>query len=102
MRQPEQRECDSVARLMAEALAGQVSRRAVLHRAGALGLSAPLVGAVLAAQGRVPRVEIRSVAPAAPASLGEPIKIGAAASRTGSNGRMGLYQIEAYQLREAQ
>ena len=49
---------DSVARLMAEALAGQLSRHAVLHRAAALRLGAPLVSALLAAQART------SVAPA--------------------------------------
>jgi len=90
---------DNVARLMAEALTGQVSRRAVLRRAGALGLSAPLVGAMLAARGRAARAQ---GTPAAPPPTGEPIRIGAAVSTTGSNGRTGLYQLEAYQLWEEQ
>ena len=38
-----------VSRLMAEALAGRVSRREIAHRAAALGISAPLVGMILRA-----------------------------------------------------
>ena len=49
---------DNVARLMAEALAGQVSRNAALKRASAMKLSAPLVGCVLAAQGRVTKAPV--------------------------------------------
>jgi branched-chain amino acid transport system substrate-binding protein len=40
--------------------------------------------------------------PAAAAPTGDPILIGAAVSTTGSNGRTGLYQQEAYQLWESQ
>ena len=39
-----------VTRLMAESLTGQISRREMLRRATALGLSAPLVGLMLSAQ----------------------------------------------------
>ncbi|MFN8591535.1 MAG: ABC transporter substrate-binding protein [Thermomicrobiales bacterium] len=42
-----------VARLLAESLSGQLSRRQVLKRASALGLSAPLVGVMLSAQAHV-------------------------------------------------
>jgi trehalose/maltose transport system substrate-binding protein len=42
-----------VTRLLAESLAGQVSRRQILKRASALGLSAPLVGIILSAQAHV-------------------------------------------------
>ena len=97
MRAPERNE--SIARLMAEALAGQTSRRAVLRRAAALGLSGPLVGAIQAAQGRSTKAQ---GTPAAPPPTGEPVRIGAAVSTTGSNGRTGLYQLEAYQLWEEQ
>ncbi|MDQ3043885.1 MAG: amino acid ABC transporter substrate-binding protein [Chloroflexota bacterium] len=90
---------DNVARLMAESLAGTQSRRAVLRRAAALGLSGPLVGALLAAQGH--RAAFAQGTPGA-APSGDPIRIGAAVSTTGSNGRTGLYQQEAYLLWEAQ
>jgi branched-chain amino acid transport system substrate-binding protein len=82
---------------MAEALAGRLTRREALRRAGILGLSAPLVAAVLSAQASSARAQ---ATPAAPS--GEPIKIGAAVSTTGSNGRTGLYQQEAYLLWEEQ
>ena len=39
-----------VARLLAEALSGRVSRRDVMKRSAALGLSAPLAGVILSAQ----------------------------------------------------
>jgi len=42
-----------VTRLLAESLSGQLSRRDILKRAGALGLSAPLVGVMLSAQAHV-------------------------------------------------
>jgi trehalose/maltose transport system substrate-binding protein len=42
-----------VARLLAESLTGQVSRREILKRATALGLSAPLVGVMLSAREHV-------------------------------------------------
>ncbi|MGH2535464.1 MAG: amino acid ABC transporter substrate-binding protein [Thermomicrobiales bacterium] len=88
---------DSVSRLMAEALAGLLSRREVLRRAATLGVSGPLVATLLGAQQRA----AAQGTPAAPPS-GEPIRLGAAVSTTGSNGRTGLYQLEAYQLWEEQ
>ncbi|MCA9880673.1 MAG: ABC transporter substrate-binding protein [Thermomicrobiales bacterium] len=42
-----------VTRLLAEALTGKLSRRDVMKRASALGLSAPLVGVMLSAQAHV-------------------------------------------------
>ncbi len=42
-----------VTRLLAETLAGKLSRRDVMKRASALGLSAPLVGVMLSAQAQV-------------------------------------------------
>src|SRR5918994_3114408 len=42
-----------VTRLLAESLSGQLSRRDIMKRAGALGLSAPLVGVMLSAQAHV-------------------------------------------------
>ena len=42
-----------VTRLLAESLSGQLSRREILKRAGALGLSAPLVGIMISAQAHV-------------------------------------------------
>jgi branched-chain amino acid transport system substrate-binding protein len=83
---------------MTESLAGQLSRREVLRRATALGLSAPLVAMIVGVQSQS---AFAQGTPAAPPT-GEPIKIGAAVSTTGSNGRTGLYQQEAYQLWEEQ
>ena len=83
---------------MAESLAGQLSRREVLRRASALGLSGPVIAAIFAGQHQS---AIAQGTPAAPPT-GEPIKIGAAVSTTGSNGRTGLYQQEAYLLWEEQ
>ena len=94
----DQRRSDSVSRLMTESLAGQLSRREVLRRATALGLSAPLVAMIVGVQSQS---AFAQGTPAAPPT-GEPIKIGAAVSTTGSNGRTGLYQQEAYQLWEEQ
>ncbi|MGH2561587.1 MAG: amino acid ABC transporter substrate-binding protein [Thermomicrobiales bacterium] len=88
---------DSVSRLMAETLAGLVSRRELPRRAAALGITGSLIAALLGAQQRASA----QGTPAAPPS-GEPIRIGAAVSTTGSNGRTGLYQQEAYQLWEEQ
>ena len=51
---------DSVARLMAEALAGQLSRRTILRRAAALRLAAPLVSVLLAAQARTSVAPVRT------------------------------------------
>ncbi len=57
---------DTVARLMAEALAGLVSQRSVLRRASALGVSGPLVGALLAAQSRTSSALAQPTGPAVP------------------------------------
>ncbi len=46
-----------VTRLMAESLSGQISRREMLRRAGALGLSAPLIGLMLSAHSRSARAQ---------------------------------------------
>jgi branched-chain amino acid transport system substrate-binding protein len=94
----DQRRSESISRLMAEALAGLLSRREVLRRATGLGLSGPLVVALLNAQ----RYSAAAQGTPSPPPTGEPIKIGAAVSTTGSNGRTGLYQQEAYQLWEEQ
>ena len=83
---------------MSESVAGMLSRREVLRRASALGISAPAVAAVLAAQHRSAAAQ----GTPAPPPTGEPIRIGAAVSTTGSNGRTGLYQQEAYQLWQEQ
>ena len=91
---------DRFTTLMAAARSGQVSRRALLRRTAALGLSAPLAATLLAA--RAGGSEAQDATPAAAPPSGEPIKIGAAVSTTGSNGRTGLYQQEAYQLWEEQ
>ena len=56
---------DTVARLMAEALAGQLPRPAVLRRAAALDLCDPLVGALLAAHSRTSRAPAHPAAPIA-------------------------------------
>lgn len=75
-----------------------MNRRSVLKRASALGVGASALGANrrLFAQGTP------DASPVAAAPEGEPIRIGASVSTTGSNGRTGLYQQEAYQLWEAQ
>ncbi len=91
---------DRFTALMAAARSGQLSRRALLRRTAALGLSAPLATAFLAAYARESAAQ--DATPAAPPPSGAPIKIGAAVSTTGSNGRTGLYQQEAYQLWEEQ
>ena len=46
-----------VTRLLAESLAGHLTRRDVMKRAAALGLSAPLVGVMLSAQAHVARAQ---------------------------------------------
>ena len=53
-----------VARLLAEALTGRLSRRDVMKRASALGLSAPPVGVMLSAQAHVAAAQDST--PAAP------------------------------------
>ncbi len=75
--------------------AARFPRRAVLQGA-ALGL-----GGALSARGRVPAALAQDATPAAPPT-GEPIRIGASVSTTGSNGRTGLYQQEAYLLWQEQ
>jgi branched-chain amino acid transport system substrate-binding protein len=92
----------SLARIVDEALAGRRSRREVVRRAAALGLAAPLVAAGLKQQGQGAAVAAQDATPLAAPPTGEPITIGAAVSTTGSNGRTGLYQQEAYLLWEEQ
>ena len=93
---------DGPSRLVDEALAGRRSRREVVRRAAALGLGAPLVAAGLTQQRRGAAAAAQDATPAAAPPSGEPITIGAAVSTTGSNGRTGLYQQEAYLLWEEQ
>src|ERR687898_390155 len=92
----------SLGRFVDEALAGRRSRREVVRRAAALGLAAPLVAAGLTQQGQSAAVAAQDATPMAAPPTGEPITIGAAVSTTGSNGRTGLYQQEAYLLWEEQ
>jgi branched-chain amino acid transport system substrate-binding protein len=92
---------EGLSRLIEETLAGRGSRRELVRRAAALGVSAPLVAAGLTYQRRGAAVVAQEATPATAAS-GEPIAIGAAVSTTGSNGRTGLYQQEAYLLWEEQ
>jgi branched-chain amino acid transport system substrate-binding protein len=73
-----------------------LSRRDLMRRAAALGVSVPVLTALLAAGAGAQGT------PAAPPPEGEPIRIGASVSTTGTNGRTGLYQQEAYKLWEAQ
>jgi branched-chain amino acid transport system substrate-binding protein len=75
-----------------------MNRRSVLKRASALGIGAGALGANrhVFAQGTP------GASPVAAAPEGDPIRIGASVSTTGTNGRTGLYQQEAYQLWEAQ
>ena len=93
---------DGLSRLVDETLAGRRSRREVVRRATALGLSAPLVAAGLTQQRRGAAAAAQDATPAAAPPSGDPILIGAAVSTTGSNGRTGLYQQEAYLLWEEQ
>jgi branched-chain amino acid transport system substrate-binding protein len=92
---------DGPFQLVAETLAGRRSRREVVQRAAALGLGAPLVAAALTHQRQGAAGAAQNATPAA-APSGETIAIGAAVSTTGSNGRTGLYQQEAYLLWEEQ
>jgi len=79
-----------------EALSSLYNRRDLVRRAAALGISVPTLVALLGtganAQGT----------PVGDPPEGDPILIGASVSTTGSNGRTGLYQQEAYLLWEAQ
>jgi branched-chain amino acid transport system substrate-binding protein len=77
-----------------------LSRRELVRRAAALGVSVPAMSALLAAEARAQGTSAAS--PAAAPPEGEPIRIGASVSTTGTNGRTGLYQQEAYYLWEAQ
>src|SRR3712207_299477 len=77
---------------------GWVSRRELLRRTAAVGLSVPLATALAPWRGAT----AQDASPAAQPPSGEPITIGAAVSTTGSNGRTGLYQQEAYLLWEEQ
>ena len=92
----------SLARFADEALAGRRSRRDVVRRAAALGLAAPLVAAGLTQQRQGAAMAAQDATPVLAPPTGEPITIGAAVSTTGSNGRTGLYQQEAYLLWEEQ
>src|SRR5688572_16753201 len=66
-----------------------LSRRDVLRQAAVAGASASSAGAILARRAGA------QATPAAAAPTGDPIRIGASVSTTGSNGRTGLYQQEA-------
>ena len=85
-----------------EALAGRRSRREIVRQAAALGLAAPLVATGLTQQQQGAASAAQNATPMAAPPSGEPIVIGAAVSTTGSNGRTGLYQQEAYLLWEEQ
>jgi trehalose/maltose transport system substrate-binding protein len=61
------RQTSPIARLLAESLAGRASRREIVKRAGALGLSAPLVGLMLSAQARATAAQDATPAPSTPA-----------------------------------
>jgi branched-chain amino acid transport system substrate-binding protein len=74
----------------------QYTRRDLVRRAAAIGASVPAASAVLAHGAHA------QATPAAAAPTGDPIRIGASVSTTGSNGRTGLYQQEAYKLWESQ
>ncbi|MDQ3780346.1 MAG: ABC transporter substrate-binding protein, partial [Chloroflexota bacterium] len=89
---------ETVARVLSLTMDRRISRRGVLRRAAALGVSVPLTGALLATQGQLRPAFAQEGSPAAAPPSGDPIKIGASISTTGSNGRTGLYQKEAYEL----
>jgi branched-chain amino acid transport system substrate-binding protein len=93
---------ERLTRLLDEALTGRRSRREVVRRAAALGLAAPLVATGLTQRQQGAAVATQNATPVAAPPSGEPITIGAAVSTTGSNGRTGLYQQEAYLLWEEQ
>jgi len=89
---------ETVSRLLSLSMDRRISRRGVLRRAAALGASVPLTGALMATHGRMRPAFAQEGSPAAAPPSGDPIKIGASISTTGSNGRTGLYQKEAYEL----
>ncbi|CAN5841148.1 amino acid ABC transporter substrate-binding protein [soil metagenome] len=81
------------------------SRRTVLRSAAAVGAGLSVAkwsGGVSAQDASPVASPIAAGSPVAAAPTGDPILIGAAVSTTGSNGRTGLYQQEAYQLWEEQ
>ena len=98
---------DAITRRLAEStLTGRLTRREALRRAAALGVTTAFAAAlvradVAMAQGASPAAS-PAATPSAPPPSGEPILIGASVSTTGSNGRTGLYQQEAYLLWESQ
>jgi len=57
-----------VTRLMAESLTGTISRREMLRRATALGLSAPLIGLMLSAQARTAAAQDAATPPPDPSA----------------------------------
>lgn len=73
-----------------------LNRRQVLGRGAALGAAIPLAGSLGASRA------FAQATPAGSPPSGDPIRIGASISTTGSNGRTGLYQQEAYKLWESQ
>jgi len=83
-----------------EAVMSRYSRRDLVRRAAALGVSVPALTALLAAEARAQATP--GASPVAAPPEGDPIRIGASVSTTGTNGRTGLYQQEAYLLWEAQ
>jgi branched-chain amino acid transport system substrate-binding protein len=76
-----------------------MNRRSAIKRASALGLGATALGA---SRGRLFAQGTPAASPAAAPPEGDPIRIGASVSTTGTNGRTGLYQQEAYLLWESQ
>ena len=78
----------------------EMNRRDLVRRAALLGVSVPALGAMLTAEAGAQASPAAS--PAAAAPTGDPVRIGASISTTGTNGRTGQYQQEAYKLWEAQ
>ncbi|MDQ3514497.1 MAG: amino acid ABC transporter substrate-binding protein [Chloroflexota bacterium] len=98
---------EAIARQLAESMRrGRLTRREAVRRAAALGVSVPFAAAMSRAGAAVAQdaspAASPSASPAAAPPSGEPILIGASVSTTGSNGRTGLYQQEAYLLWESQ
>lgn len=69
-----------------------------LHRRSLLKRGAVLGAGVASVRG----TQLSAQTPIADAPTGDPIRIGASVSTSGTNGRTGLYQQEAYMLWEAQ
>lgn len=78
----------------------EMNRRDLVRRAALLGVSVPTMSAILAAEAGAQATP--AATPVAAAPTGDPIRIGASVSTTGTNGRTGLYQQEAYLLWESQ